>query len=448
MLIAAEDLKALELDLNSFDAELRTRTLNQLCELAAGGKIDLAPAVLDHNLHCHTFFSYNGYGFSPSYIVWLAKKSGHFAVGSVDFDVLDAVDEFHRAGELLGVRAVSGIETRVFVPEMADKEINSPGEPGVAYHMGVGFASSSVPEAAEPLLQRLRRMANSRTEDIVKLVNTCLTEIALDFEQDAAALTPAGNVTERHVCEAYRRKAEQVFAERAERVAYWAEKLSTPVEKLETIIDDPAAMEALIRSKTMKSGGVGYVKADPKSFPMIDDMNAFVSACGALPALAWLNGESAGESDPGALLDLHLGKGATVLNIVPDRNWNFSDPEVRAKKVNELNRIIAAAKERFMPIAIGTEMNAPGLKLVDTFDSEPLKPYVEDFVDGAAIVFAHTLLGGKGMGFLSDWAAENFPTPAEKYRFFADFGRKATAATAEKLKDISPISPLKLIDIV
>ncbi len=40
------------------------------------------------------------------------------------------------------VRGSAGIETRVYVPEFADREINSPGEPGVLYHMGIGFTGS------------------------------------------------------------------------------------------------------------------------------------------------------------------------------------------------------------------------------------------------------------------------------------------------------------------
>jgi hypothetical protein len=52
-------------------------------------------------------------------------------MGIVDFDVLDGVDEFLDACELVGVRGSAGIETRVFLPEFATREINSPGEPGV-----------------------------------------------------------------------------------------------------------------------------------------------------------------------------------------------------------------------------------------------------------------------------------------------------------------------------
>jgi len=91
-------------------------------------------------MHFHSFFSYNAEGWSPSHIAWEAKQAGLYAAGLCDFDVLDGQEEFLHAGELLGLRATVNVETRVFLPEYADKEISSPGEPGVSYIMGAGFA--------------------------------------------------------------------------------------------------------------------------------------------------------------------------------------------------------------------------------------------------------------------------------------------------------------------
>ena len=62
----------------------------------------------------------------------------------------------------MGLRGSAGIETRVHLPEFAAREINSPGEPGVLYHMGIGFASSRVPEAVAGVLACLRERAARR----------------------------------------------------------------------------------------------------------------------------------------------------------------------------------------------------------------------------------------------------------------------------------------------
>ena len=119
--------------LNSFDPAVRAAAF------------DKAVAEKNYfNLHCHSFFSYNGYGYSPSYLVALAKEMNWRAVGLVDFDVLDGVDEFLAAAKKMGVRATAGMETRVFIPELSAVEINSPGEPGIAYHLGCGFSGSWV----------------------------------------------------------------------------------------------------------------------------------------------------------------------------------------------------------------------------------------------------------------------------------------------------------------
>ena len=40
----------------------------------------------------------------------------------------------------------------MFVPEFSTREINSPGEPGVCYQMGVGFASSQATGKAAEIL--------------------------------------------------------------------------------------------------------------------------------------------------------------------------------------------------------------------------------------------------------------------------------------------------------
>jgi hypothetical protein len=400
-------------------------------------------------LHCHTFFSYNGYGYSPSYLAWWAKKEGLFATGIVDFDVLDGVNEFLHAASDLNCRGICGVETRVFIPELADKVINSPGEPGVAYHMGVGFQSGSAPENAQDFLKGMREKASERTLGIIGRVNEYLDPVKLDFEKDVMPLTPSGNATERHVCEAYYSKAADVFKDIAKRAEFWGEKLNLQDAEIEKIIEDPVKLQAAIRSKTMKSGGVGYVKPDPKSFPLLKDMNDFSMKCGAMPTVAWLDGASDGEANPGALLDLHISQGAAALNIIPDRNWNFSDPEVKSKKVNELNRMIEAAKERDLPILVGTEMNAPGQKHIDDFSSNALSPHMDEFVKGAAIAFAHTMLQKNNMGYLSEWAAKNFKSTAEKNIFFAELGEKTLPNSFKELNaENLNSSPEELLEVL
>ena len=353
-------------NLNCFDPEVRRQALDE-----CGRCFD------SFNMHCHSFYSYNGYDYSPETIAALAAMFRWKGVGLVDFDVLDAVDEFLAAAKRFKLNAVAGMETRVFVPEMKDDVISSPGEPGITYHLGYGFAASEVPEGAKAFAAELRRKANERTEGILARVNASLPEVALDFAAVARAFTPRGNVTERHLCAAYRAQAEKRFPDPDDRAAYWTDKLG----KYES---DPVKLEALIRSKTMKKGGVGYVEPKPENFPTLREMNDFTTACGAVPTLAWLNGLSSGESDPDKLLDLHLEYGVRAVTIIPDRNWRTGDMAQKLKLLTALDAFLNACARRKLPVLAGTELNAPGQLLCDDYSVPELRPYREQFLAGVA----------------------------------------------------------------
>ena len=134
---AMNDMQNSELlRLNSFDQDERMSVLEKLCE----DNSVFPDETANVNMHCHSFFSYNPFGWSPARIAWEAKSAGLYAAGLCDFDVLEGLNEFLRAGEMLKLRTAVHLETRVFVHEFADKEITSPGEPGVTYIMGAGFS--------------------------------------------------------------------------------------------------------------------------------------------------------------------------------------------------------------------------------------------------------------------------------------------------------------------
>ena len=74
----------------------------------------------------------------------------------------------------VGLRGSAGLETRVFVPEFADREINSPGEPGVCYQMGIGFTGSQATGRAAEILADLRQRAENRNRALLARVNAHL----------------------------------------------------------------------------------------------------------------------------------------------------------------------------------------------------------------------------------------------------------------------------------
>jgi hypothetical protein len=442
-----ETIDILEQQLNHFSLQTRTNALQALLSLADQGEIDLPPTREVANMHCHTFYSFNGYGYSPTALAWLARKKGFKLIGSVDFDVLDAVDEFLTACDTVGVRASCGLETRVYVPEFATREINSPGEPGVAYHMGIGFASSSVPKKVAPILDDMRQRAEQRNRDMLARINAHLDPLSLDYDHDVLPLTPAGNATERHMLAAYLQAAEAKFADP---VSFWAGKLNLSVERVSALMQQPQKFANEVRARLMKRGGVGYVQPGPNTFPTVDELHELVEACGALPCVTWLDGLSEGEQAMEELLELMIGKGAVALNIVPDRNWNIADPELKQIKLQKLIEVVELARQFDLPLNVGTEMNAFGQKLVDDFDAPELAPVRDAFLAGAYFIYGHTVLHrAAGMGYQSGWARSQFHERREYNDFYTKIGRlvEPGRAALSYLERLSPaLSATDILD--
>ncbi len=433
------DITDLEAQLNDFDPTVRARALGELVALVERGEVSCEPERDVANMHCHTFFSFNAYGYSPTALAWLARRRGFRLMGIVDFDVLDGVDEFLAACDTVGVRGSAGLETRIHIPEFATREINSPGEPGIFYHMGIGFTSGRVPEEAAPILAAMRERAARRNRSIVARVNEHLAPVTVDYERDVLPLTPGGNPTERHIVAAYVRAAERTISDPA---GFWGEKLD--IQEIGFFDKNPTSSPAfhdLIRLRLMKRGGVGYVQPSPETFPTVEEVNRLIVACGALPCATWLDGTSEGEQAAEELLNLLIGKGVVALNFIPDRSWNVADPEVKRVKVQNLYEIVHLAQELDLPLNVGTEMNSFGQKVVDDFDAPELAPLRQAFLDGAYFVYGHTALQrALGLGYGSAWARAHLPGRRERNAFYTQMGRLVPPGEAglARLRQLGP----------
>ncbi len=435
----------IETRLDSFDPRQRTEALHLLMEKVRQGQITFPPPTDHINMHCHTFFSDNCYGYSPTKFAWLAKKAALALAGIVDFDVLTGMDEFLTAAQILGLKASAGIETRVFLPEFADKVMTSPGEPGITYHMGVGFPGTPLPRDQQPFLTNLYEIAQRRNRDLTHRVNNHLQPAQLDYEKDVMPLTPAGNPTERHICLAYAKKARKIFPDDNQLAGFWSEKLGVNTESLS--LPDGRELLNTIRAKTMKRGGVGYVQPDVGAFPKMKETNDFFLAAGAIPTLTWLDGTSNGEKEIEELLAVAMQKGVAAINIIPDRNYTAG---LKDEKSANLQCVVQLAEQLDLPIVVGTEMNSPGQKFVDDFSSTELAPLLPIFLKGAHIVYAHSVLQRQcALGYTSRWAADNFATTAAKNDFYQNIGKLLKPAKETKLSDLSENStPREIIDLV
>jgi hypothetical protein len=435
----------LETMLNDLDPAIRAESLAELAALVRVGAIEPDPERDVVNMHCHTFFSFNAYGHSPASLAWLGKKRGYKLMGIVDFDVLDGVDEFLAACEAVDMRGTAGIETRVLVPEYAEDEINSPGEPGICYHMGIGFVKGGVPDAVAPILADLGRRADQRNQRILARINDYLDPVTIEYERDVLPLTPAGHPTERHMVVAYVQAARRVTTDP---VAFWANRLGLALDEMATVMADSPRFQTLIRAKLMKRGGVGYVQPESGMFPSLEAFHKLVVGCGALPCAAWLDGTSAVEQDPEAWLEFMVGKGVVALNIIPDRNWNIADTSLKRLKLRNLYRIVDVAREMDLPLNVGTEMNSFGQKLLDSFDAPELAPVRRAFVDGAHFVYGHTVVQRvMDLGYQSKWAQSYLPTRRQRNEFYRQCGHQIPPGPAG-IKLLQRLAPYPLPDKV
>jgi len=413
--------------LKAFDLQVRRHALDQLLKAWHNGETSCQPQNDSVNMHCHTFFSYNGYGHSPTSLAWLAKESGWHALGTVDFDVLDAVEETLFACDRVGVRGAAGMETRVYLPEFPKWEFNSPGEPGILYYVGIGFTTDQTPTG---IFSKMRRRAAERNQRMVERLNVYLNPVTIDYKRDVLPLTPSGNATERHMLIALDTVARTYFRNQTELVTFWASKLEMDRSEVAELLNK-VAPNNVIRSKLMKRGGVGYIQPGPDTFPPVDEVTRGIIACGAIPTCAWLDGLSEGEQHMDELLESLIAKGVAGLTIIPDRNWNIPDPKLRASKVGELHKVIALARSLDLPIIVGTEMNKAGQRLIDDFNAEPLRPFREDFVRGADFVYGHTVMQrALGLGYQSEWAESHLPTRRQRNQFYAEVGRLVEPGTS------------------
>ncbi len=398
--------------LSSFDAWKRVAALQTLA-----GTTAFPAATQAMNMHVHSFYSYNGEGWSPSRIAYELKKMGLYGAALCDFDVIQGVEEFLTAGDFLGLRTAASFESRVFFPEYADKEINSPGEPGVFYFMGSGFVNG----ARSADFQSQLEQSHARNRALIARVNSALPGCQLSYEKDVLPLTPDKNATERHIVRGYYDLAIKEQGSEAAAAAFWAKVFAA--DEAELSAKSANAMNDYLRNKLMKKGGLGYEQPTESTFPPIDQVIALIKSCRALPNSAWLDGSLPGEADPKGQLECLVAKGLEMVNIIPDRNWNFKDEAKKAVKVQALNEYVAAANALDLPIIVGTECNKPGQRKVDDFECDALKPLMGDFLRGANVLFGHTtLLRYADYSYSDQRAKEEFPCRKARNDFFASVG--------------------------
>ena len=142
---AKELLESLHQRLVSFNAVERKAAVLEFKEKFAETAEAQTTETTCYNLHCHTFFSFNGYGYSPSYLACWAKAERLFAVGKIEFDGCEVSGE----GSLVDVKDLRPIQLPSNVPAAENPDF----KPGTIALRGTKWTSESslvVSHAAAP----------------------------------------------------------------------------------------------------------------------------------------------------------------------------------------------------------------------------------------------------------------------------------------------------------
>ena len=150
--------------------------------------------------------------------------------------------------------------------------------------------------------------------------------------------------------------------------------------------------------------------------------------------MTWLDGCSAGEEAIDELLEVARSTGVVVFNIIPDRNYTPGSPD---QKLANLQQVVDICRDLDMPLLGGTEMNSPGQKFVDDFDSEELKPMHQQFLTGSRILHAHSTLALAAQDTSVPGQMISFPTSVRKilWSIWEIFSPRGDVALQNELKD-------------
>ncbi len=367
------------------------------------------------NLHIHTNESFSVFR-SPGEAVYQAAREGLAVLGINDHYTVAGHGEFREACRTAGIRATFSLEA-VAMDRSAEREgvlLNDPDNPGRVYLCGKGVTRHPADDSeAGSRLAALRSAIASRSREMTgKVAGLCRERLGAEGPawEAVLALTPRGNVTERHVAKATLQRLGALAADRSEALPALVERLCGAEPPAGTA---DAALQNFLRSKLLKAGAPGFVSESEDAFLSLEDMRALFLAYGAIPTYPVLgNPMTGGERDVERLLDRLEGMGIFAIEVIPTRNTR-----------ERLSEIVAAARRRWWPVFNGTEHNTPEAKpMLDPFALHP--EFEPHFTESAAVLLGHQARAARGEpGFVD---AQGRPTVAdarERFELFREAGK-------------------------
>ncbi len=379
--------------LNAGNCEDRLDALRNLKKLAEQGTITLPVPGRDVNNHIHTFYSFSPY--SPSKAVWQARQAGLATAGIMDHDTIAGAPEFIEAGKIIGLPTTVGAECRASFKGtcLADRRINNPDQPGVAYVALHGVPHHQI-DALTEFFEPVRQARLIRNRNMTERLNSLIASagVSLDFDKDVIPLSKwqeGGQITERHLLFAVSEKLLQRFPDRNELVRFLKNNLKLNMsDKAQNMLmapDNPHLAYDVLG--VLKSDLVDkfYIDADDEC-PPVEALAAFTKAHGIILAYAYLGdvtdsvtGDKKAQQFEDAYLDelfaILKDKGFNAVTYMPSRN-------TRA----QLTRIKALCDQHQLFQISGEDINQPR----QAFICEAMRdPFFSGLYDAAWALIGH-----------------------------------------------------------
>ena len=353
------------------------------------------------NGHFHTPYSFSAFN-DMQQVMEMAEKESVDIIGINDFYTTDGYDEFATLAARYRKFPLFNIEFMGLLKEEQEAgiRVNDPGNPGRTYLSGKGLDYPvSLQGDSLVKLKSVREESDRQMREMVEKASAHLAildpDLALEYD-DILRYHTMGMVRERHIARVIRLKVFSKYKEVVSRNQVLFEIYGQ--RKPAADVNNPAEVEGEIRSMLLKSGGIAFVKEDPKAFLNIREVIRIILDAGGIPCYPVLLDDKDGNyTEFEANREVLYGK-LTALNIhslelIPGRN-----------RVEQLVPFVEYFHKRGFVITFGTEHNTPALDpLTVSAANAPLDEYLMQVsYEGACIVAAHQFRRSMGeTGFVN-----------------------------------------------
>jgi hypothetical protein len=347
------------------------------------------------NGHFHTPYSFSAFD-DLNQVFKMAEEENVQVLGINDFYTTAGYDEFVRLCKKHKKFPLFNIEFMGLLYEEQEQgiRVNDPNNPGRTYFSGKGLDYPfSLEGVSLEKLNSVRKESDIQTKEMLAKASAHLqsldAELFLNYGEILERYT-MGLLRERHIAKVIRELVYRKYPKNSQRQIIFSRIFGG--KNLNSNLEDTASVDNEIRSNILKSGGVAYVKEDPKAFLEISEIIRIILDAGGIPCYPVLLDDSKGnyteyESDPEtlhkklSLLNVHS------LELIPGRN-----------KYSNLKRFVEFFDNKNYVITFGTEHNTPVMEPLTVRASDrDMDEYLTGVsYEGACVIAAHQYLRSRG----------------------------------------------------